>query len=105
MHGVNPDDLTQEDLLEMCLMWNAGLVGNAGIMETLSLLTTVQINKALPKRVKAYSVKDIAPDFVAMMKPILSPEQQKAKVNEELNKFAGVTPILLDFLEKKSRGN
>lgn len=101
MHGVNPDEVNQQDFLEMCLMWNAGLVGNGEVLRTLGLLTQVQINKVLPKHVKAYSQKDLIPSYAEMQERHLTKEEQRAKVNEALNRYAGVTPMVIDMLRKK----
>lgn len=82
-------------------MWNAGYVGNGEVLRTLGLLTQVQINKVLPKGVKAYTQKDLIPSYAEMQERFLTKDEQQAKVNEALNRYAGVTPYLLNLLKEK----
>jgi len=83
-------------------MFNDGVIGNLGIIETLGYLTAGHFNMSLPKGKKAYSLKDVIRNQYEYLYPPLSDADKQNQFSQELLAFALRTPGAPNFLKGKN---
>ena len=71
-------------------MYNAGLIGNLGIMQALGQMTTMQANEYLPKGQTAYRIKDFMPMTNDFFEPPQSDAEKKSELDFKLSMLGGI---------------
>jgi len=82
-------------------MFNDGVIGNLGIIETLGTLTAGQFNKMLPKGSSPYKLSSVIPRVYDYIYPPLTEQDKKEQVSQQLLAFAMMSPNAPDILKGK----
>lgn len=73
-------------------MYNDGVIGNLGVIQTLGALTAGQFNKVLPKGKSPYTLREIIPSAYDYLYPPLPEQDKKAQANKRLLQFMQMMP-------------
>ena len=89
-------------------MWNAGAIGNLGVIQALGQLVTMKANQYLPKGQKPYGLKDFIPNSMDFFEPPQTEEEKKAALDFGLAMVGQIPPgLMLDSIKaaEKKRGH
>lgn len=91
-HGTDPDTVDEETFTDICIMYNDGMIGNIGILQTLGMHAAGHFNTVLQKGAAPYRLQDIIPTQYEYLYPPLSEEEKAAQVSKNLMAFAALNP-------------
>ena len=89
-------------------MYNAGLIGNLGIMQALGQQVTMKANQYLPKGASPYSIRDFMPATHDFFEPPKTKEEKKKELDFGLAMLGNVPPSAMVEAIKQAeakRGN
>lgn len=85
-------------------MYNDGLIGNFGILETLGNLTAGVYNYMRGEGAKSYSLQDIIPTAYEYMYPPKSAEEKRAIASNQLLTYILMSPNAPKALTERQNG-
>ena len=89
-------------------MWNAGAIGNLGVIQALGQLVTMKANQYLPKGQTPYRLRDFIPNSIDFFEPPQTEEEKKSALNFGLTMLGQIPPnMMLDAIKaaEEKRGN
>ncbi len=103
-HGTDPDLIDQEVFHDICVLYNDGMIGNTGILETLGNLTAGVYNYMRSTKGKAYTLQDIIPNAYDYMYPPKSEQEKKEIASQQLLTYILMSPNAPKTLTEKQNG-
>jgi len=85
-------------------MFNDGIIGNYGILQTLGNFTAGVYNYMRDSGAKAYSLKDIIPAAYEYIYPPKTEQELKEEANEQLLRYVLLKPNTPKKLMEKNNG-
>ena len=76
-------------------MYNAGIIGNLGVIHVLGQLAMMRGNEYLPSGSRPYGLKDFIPNTMDFYEPPQTPEEKKAALDRGLALVGGIPPEMM----------
>lgn len=93
--------MDEETFTDICVLYNDGIIGNFGILETLGNLTAGIYNYLRSSNSKPYTLQDIIPTAYDYIYPPKSEEEKREQASQSLLAFVMQAPNVPKELVEK----